>query len=470
MKKMCLLLVLLLLLTGCVNEPTPAVTLQPTVTTSPEETLLPTQTTMPPEATEGENKAIFETTPDGEIVIPDFGIPEYEGELLFPYDPDRDVYILFKDTFDFYPGAYFHTAHGYIMTKKPYAVEDIQLITDMRNEMEVKITDLTEVTWNKDNHANIGHVSSMEMSAYHYISMLGGDWYEIAQATKTGIWAFTAPMEIAEQNGGRIPTDLSNKFREIHASAEQKSWGREYADDFEQYTLPETPGFYYYNIDVHFNQRSYVEETVDNVSVKIGEETYPVDITWRFHTEGDPNYSLKHDWKYITELNQGLILHPIQWNPFNGGYLMAEEGMNFRAQKDIAITGMRCENIDAKVLGCRVYIKSDTGNMDFYWDMQQPLDISEGATVRIDPVFYSQEFEDFYFRYSLHMTMDYEVNNKGYSAVQQFSVDSSLPASWDVYQTVFEGVDIGGYYICFLPAVSTGADWLDYIPESWLQE
>lgn len=467
MKKLCFVLAVLLLLTGCVSDPTPAVTLQPTATTAPEETVVPTQTTSPPETTE--NYPILETTPDGEIVIPDFDIPEYEGELLVPYDPDREVCILFKETFDYYASSYFSGTSGYILTTKPYAVEDIQLITDMRNELEVTVTDLTKYIWDKESYPDVGKFSGDRMNAIHYISMQGGDWYEIAKATKAHVWLATAGDEYRKLTGGTMPAVLAQKIRDLSEQFGQLAWGYGYSDAFEQYTLSETPGFYCYQIEVRFNRNSYVEETVNDVSVRIGNKTYPVDVTWHFHTDSDPNYRNIHDWKYLTELNSRQIVRPIQWNPFNGGYLLAEEAMYFQAQKDITITGLRCEDIDAKVLGCRVYIESDKGNMDFHWDMQQPLDISQGARVKIDPIFYSQEFEDFSFNYSMRMTLDYEVNNKAYSAVQQFKVGTSFPAFWDVYLTVFEGVDIGGYYVCFNSVISEGADWMHYIPESWKQ-
>ena len=458
MKKLCFVLAVLLLLTGCVSDPTPAVTLQPTVTTAPEETVLPTQTTTPPETTESENNLILETTPDGEIVIPDFDIPEYEGELLVPYDPDREVYFLFQQDIDFYTGAYLSRASGQILTKKPYAIEDIKLLADIESEMTVTVYDESEPVWD----SNAGWYT---MHDYHYVSIQGGDWKEIAEATELDIWASKGFMQLLGQ--GAVSQDLYSKYNELADSIHDLSHYNAYTKEFRQYTMPEKQEFYCYTVSVMF-KGNYVDQTVDNVSIQLGDKTYPLDVVWRFHSERNDDYGMKHTYQYLTLLNQDMLGNTTQGTPFNGGYLQVDEVMIFRPEKDITITGMRCENIDAKVLGCRVYITSDAGNMDFYWDMQQPLDISKGATVRIDLILHSKEFQSFSYYYSVHTAMDYEVNNKQYSAVKQVSVQGMSPI-WDAYLTVFEGIDIGEYYICYYPYFWSGADWLEYIPESWKQ-
>lgn len=457
MKKLCLLLAVLLLLTGCVKEPAPEVSLQPTVTTS-EETVVPAQTTLPPETTENENKATLETTPDGEIVIPDFGIPDYEGELLIPYDPDREVYICCgSQDFDFYPGSGWSKIH--ILTRKPYPIEQIQVQIDSQIEVSVKVYDATK-------SINTKGYSCFDLSLYHYISMQGGDWKEIAQATEVGIWASEERHRLMNENDGPMSKELWQKFQKIMDTAEINEWGKAYKEAYEQYTLPETPMFYYYLVDIDFDG-AYTDETVNEVTVMLGDEAYTEDVSWRFHEKSFKEDLSSRNGKYLS--TTGLDISFIDNNPHNGGYIQVRGAMSFTAQKDMTITGLRVENTTAQVLGCRVSVSGgELGSMDFHWDMQQPLEISKDTYVKIDLILYSEAYADFYISLSLLTTMEYEIGDSAYSAAKLVGAEA-YPYIWDIYLTAFAGIDMGGYYTCYYPFTQSGADWLEYIPESWKQ-
>jgi len=453
MKKICLLLALVLLLSGCTVFPTQPEKQQTTVT-EPIETSNTTQTQKPTQSMEGEYAYVPETTPEGKLVIPEFGIPEYDGELLIPVDPEREVYFLFHQKQDFYTGGQISNSIGYILTKHSYALEQIQLLADMQNDISVEVSDRTEANWIATG------TSSNGMQLYHYITMQGGDWKQIAEANHMVNWIWDI-----HKKTNILPTSIATQLWELETKANSLSRGNSYRRSFEEYTLPEEPGFYIYEVIAKFS-REYIEETVENVSIKVGQQEYPVDVIWRFHAR--PKYTGKPGATHMSIQNTGKFVYSTLGSPYSNGYIQVQEAVSLRTQKDMTITGMQCEMLEAIALGCHVVASGPSGDMDFYWDMQQPLEICEGTKVTIDLVLRSQDYEELWYNHTAQIKLDYEVNGGEYSFENQIWVASFEIPLWDAYLMAFLGVDLGEYYTSYY-AVRNGTDWMDFLPESWLE-
>lgn len=453
MKKLCLLLALVLLLSGCANTPN----IQQTTGTVPTSTDNATHTQHPTQNTENLNAYIPETTPDGKLVLPDFDIPEYNGDLLIPLDPEREVYFLFHQKQDFYTGGYISTSTGYVLTKHPYAPEEIQLLVDMQNDITVTVSDLTEYTWDKSGG------SRREMQLYHYITMQDGDWKQIAEANRLAKWI----LDI-HQKTSFLPSSIAAQLRELEMASNSLSWGNSYIRSFNEYSLSETPGFYLYEVTATFS-REYIDETVEKVSVMVGQHEYAVDVIWQFHA--NRKYSGEPGATHMSILNANKRFLSSLGSPYSNGYIQVQEAIAIRANKDITITGLQCEMIAGKAVGCRVVISSPAGDVDFYWDMHQPLDISEGSKVTMDLILHSQDYQELWSYHTVQIKLDYEVSGREYSFENQLGIGfgyNGMLSFWDAYLIAFLGVDLGDYYVSYYAEVYE-ADWLAFLPEDWLQ-
>ncbi len=453
MKKLCFLLALVLLLSGCANTPH----VQQATGAVPTSTDNSTHTQHPTQNTENLNAYIPETTPDGKLVLPDFDIPEYNGDLLIPLDPEREVYFLFHQKQDFYTGGYISTSTGYVLTKHPYASEEIQLLVDMQNDITVTVSDLTEYTWSKSGG------SRREMQLYHYITMQDGDWKQIAEANRLVKW-----IGDIHQKTSFLPTSIATQLWELEMTSLSLSWGNSYTHSFNEYCLSETPGFYLYEVTATFS-REYIDETVEKVSVMVGQHEYAVDVIWQFHA--NRKYSGEPGATHMSILNAKKRHFPSLGSPYSNGYIQVQEAIAIQAHKDITITGLQCEMIAGKAVGCRVVISSPAGDMDFYWDMQQPLDISEGSKVTMDLILHSQDYQELWSYHTVQIKLDYEVSGREYSFENQLGIGfgyNGMSSFWDAYLIAFLGVDLGDYYVSYYAEVYE-ADWLAFLPEDWLQ-
>jgi len=123
--------------------------------------------------------------------------------------------------------------------------------------------------------------------------------------------------------------------------------------------------------------------------------------------------------------------------------------------------------VQIEMLGGRVQITGDT-NADFYWDLQQPLDISEGDMVNITLFLKDERFAQYEVGISTCIVMDYEINNKAYGMNLPCLLARINNRGWDTYLMAFEGYDMGEYYTCYyVPWFERW--WLNDLPEGWLE-
>ena len=450
----CLLLALLVLLCGC------------------EGAVTPTQSA--PEQTEGTAAANTESTENlnvettgtqatvGEIQIPKvediaYLAPAYEGEQKIPYDPDWQIYIPFvNQDMDYYPDYWIGGITGIIITREHYAVEEIQVKVPAKTPHEVFIEEITpppNLLPGEDWDAPI------KRDDYQYLCQQEIDWQEYGQLTLNS----EAASKILSWYRREMKSESQrNSYRVYHEKLDKVE--KEYQALCDAQEDPQTP-FYAYEIRFRFTGIGDYEETVESIEFVFGDEHYTVDIgQWRFHKERPEDLNVGG-----TVIGLAQTLRAIGLLPdcsYNGGYAKLNDVFQFTAAKDLTVTGIRQLGVEVNALGARVVISGEK-SADFYWDLQQPLEIQQGDTVAITLYLKDERFTQYEVGITTYFVMDYEVKDKPFSISTPALLSRLNLECWDVYLMLAENCDVGEYYTCYY--VPLWEAWIRDLPEEWQQ-
>ena len=418
MKKICLLLAIVLLLSGCGREP--AIT-EPPTTTEPLDGTMATET------------------------LP--VVPEYDGKLLIPFDPEREVYIsLGNQDIDFYPVNDGPFVSFMILTRKHYSESEIKISIPMETSYEVLVEDYSE--W-------YGQVPSGEtgesLSLEQFMFMQDVDWRTLGQ------------MKMATK-----PTDVQDPDESLEEILRFEEEMDKYRTTYDQLQASDIPEVCIYSVDILFTglyepQRVLRDEVVETVDIKIGDDYYTIDIgQWRFHTELPPELEYKQTGIKLSD-SYSIRVMPYSDNAYLNGYALLPNAFAFTAQKDMTISGIRQYGAEVDLLGARI---STSGNsMDYYWDMEQPIYVSAGEEVSIDVFVYDTRLKQYELNMLTYLMMDYEIGSQTF-AMRSACCFTRMNDVWDTYFLAFEGYDIGEYYTCFYNPDWHGW-WLDTLPDDW---
>lgn len=418
MKKICLLLAIVLLLSGCGKEPT--ITESPTIT-DPLEGTIPTDK-LP-------------------VVL------EYEGELLIPLDTEREVYIsLANQDIDFYPVNDGPFVNFNILTKKHYSESEIKISIPMETSYEVLVEDYSE--WYRQVPSDeTGEALSLEQ----FMFMQDADWRILGQ------------MQMNAK-----PADDQDPNESLDAILRFEEEMDKYRTTYSQLQASDIPEVYIYSVDILFTglydpQRVLHDEVVEIMDIEIGDEIYTINIgQWRFHTELPEELEYKRIGIKPSD-SYSIRVMPYSDNAYLNGYALFANVFSFTADKDITITGIRQYGAEVDLLGARI---STSGNsMDYYWDMEQPIYVSAGEEVSIDVFVYDNRLKQYELNMLTYLMLDYEIGSQT-CAMRSACCFTRMNDVWDTYFLAFEGYDIGEYYTCFYNPEWHGW-WLDTLPDDW---
>ena len=248
-------------------------------------------------------------------------------------------------------------------------------------------------------------------------------------------------------------------YTEVYREAE-----KEYQALYDARVKTDIP-FYAYRIGFRFTGIGDYEETVESIEFVFGDEHYTVDIgQWRFHKERPDDLKATET---VVGLAQTLrVISTLPDCAYNGGYAKLNDVFQFTATKDLTVTGIRQLGTEVNMLGARVQITGSSG-ADYYWDLQQPLEIQEGDSVSITLYLKDDRFTQYEVGITTYFVMDYEVKDKPFSISTPALLSRLNTECWDVYLMLGENCDVGEYYTCYY--VPLWEAWIRDLPEEWQQ-
>jgi len=382
-------------------------------------------------------------------------LPVYESdEPLLEYDPDREILITWvNQSKDFYTNPYGNATSFSILSREALTEEDIEIQIPCQTEYSIlKITDFSR------SFASDANWSKHGFNDFVSLCYNGTDFRELWQY---GAW-ITAALELERESFEAKKQEDGKNYQQITQECVVKQnqiisqWNSVPRAD-----IPKEP-VYGYTVSVQFSDTVSYDETVETADVLIKGERHTLDIgQWRFHAQVPED--LASAMKTLGENNQVRVAS--RQGLCNDGYLYCGSAFQFTAEEDMTILGLRQVfggDTPLKVLGARVYV---TGSqvIDYFWDMEQPLDIRKGDEVKIDLYFKDPLFEEYLYFISVTYLLECQDRQNNYSFATRINSagESSVLELWLVG---FEGIDVRNYYY-YLHHVDT----FDNLPESWLE-
>lgn len=433
------LLLSLLLLWGCgapgADESTPPSTQGTSLTenTDPvtEDFPATTPTTLPPQQPEAKFYPADLT--------PNVTLPEY--------DPERVVYFTCDGwDYDFYPNSSHCDIRFYILTKEEFALEDIQISLPLESAYTAE--PYLEPLFHKPEKPEDTYLIYGGMPYYVYQTYQGVDWAEFAD-----LWleAEKAKLEIEskwpmgyfinEPPAEAVPLEQTIEAYSLALNANIEAYRGLTEDDLSDY--------YCYIASISFDLDNLVEETCETIEFTIGGTTYTENIGQiRIHADNKPSAGTSRGMeKYLYTATFA------QHDPWGGG-LAHGAGHLFEAQDDLTILGFRIEGMDAQVVGAQVTISQngydglstyDDAYHSFKWNLEAPLEITDGCGVQLDLIISSPEWTQFEYGGFADIYLDYEVRGQQYS--YRLPADMTRDRSaWETAAIVFDNLDIASYY------------------------
>lgn len=413
-KYLCFLLTALLLaalLTGCDTGGVPAPTGPNIESTQPT-----SETTVPNEGTEAPV-----------VYLP---MPENPGNNLVEYDPDREVYILLENM----DVTIYGPVYGFSLTvMSKHVLDPTQMQIQIPCENAYETVGFTMSEFNYRNTEYEYGSSDSYLPFYVYQNYLGVDF---SLAGKLYDW-YTDPPEAGTQEaeemeavtGGQDPKVLYDQL--INTGA----------DSFAAMKPEDTREFYIYTASVRFSVT--VEETLTELDVIIGEETY--------HQKIGRLQLIPGEYPTMYPTNEK--------SPWTGmGFAFGGGGTTFYGSgiheiflfegttaENMVLEGFRIAEKDFSVLDVFLLVTSNGVTMEMDWDGESPITLYEGDTVSIAAVIRNEKLASFMFRLGMNYELAYSIDGEMFSQCSSTFIEPAVNYH-EIYAIVFDGVDMEPYY------------------------
>ena len=391
-------------------------------------------------------------------------VETYTGSPILEADSDREIYIsLANQDCDFYPGLPYSGVVFSIISRTEYSPEEIDV--SFPGETSCKVTVRNHNDYFQDIALNreTGNYGPDGQQPYHYLCLQNVDLQELAQKRSDASYAKDAYNALVELN--RATDAAYAALIDTYVIPYQNLY-EEYISQYIEQSVERLTEYNVYLVSLTFEQKRYVDETVEYIDVTISDKTYRVEFgQWRFHREGWPEKDQGHKGINVAVIG---VVGVSQDSPYAEGYLRTPDAFRFSTQEDIFLTGLRCtDGTDAEILGAQIACTSPDNSINYFWDGAGPVKVDKGSNVIASIYLYSEKFKEYEMNITTTIYVDYMLVSTGEEG--SFAVPCNFPrvnSEWDTCCLAFLGVDVGEYYHYFRSEM-VKVGWIDEIPEGW---
>jgi len=407
--------------------------------------------------------------------------PPYEGEPWIEYDPDRKVYISLggQDDCDFYPdtGLAVNYIPFWVISTEKYDLSQILVEISAQTEYEVRVADLSRDCHNTVYNQNFKGA----MTEQQYMSMIGVDFQERERLEAYAGIAIALRDEFSEKVQKEYPKVTVEVMEEIKASEEYQAYNalasetrgklKEVTKQYQALTEKDLPQFYAYWVSVCFTGLGSHEETVETLTVTLGQDIYEVNVgQWRLHTQTPQE--ILDAWDTDGFLYAGGGLHAAPFPISDGMWQVTFSG---EVENDTTVTGVRqlqTQVAPVKVLcgNVQIYEKVEGKEelvlvLEYLWDTRTPLEFERGQFVQIDLCVQDDRLKDYHVGFTSYLFLDYTVRGVKYTTISEarYAIHDD---PWNIYLMAFSNVDVGEAHYYNEPKIG----WFQDIPAQWLNQ
>lgn len=384
----------------------------------------------------GTNSTMNNTTEPSEpvVVIPPTA-PENPGNTIIPFDPDREIYLLYDNQeFTIYKGFTSLPSIGvYIFSKNELDVNSISLEPFAKSDYTVTVGEIP-----LEGIVNMGVGQRTEFTYELYQCYMGKDFaklWELEKAYKESYEAFEK-----EEIG----------YEEFHA-AEQAyiSYRDAEKDSYLHLTKADLPSFHVYYATAIFFGSEFFEETITEAQLRYGDQVctlmlgeikitmvkleFPADLDW--YNGGGYAYD-------------GIIGSGNTPLPYNGGIHRIEGYFSFTAEHAMTLTGLQLDNPNHKLEAAWIDLVSADGfSYSGQWDLSEPFLLMPGDRVRIHIAYRDEGLHSLSYATKVWGYLIYEWEKGTSCKLSECDVRRASDVNfYETYAIIFEGLDLESYY------------------------
>lgn len=379
-------------------------------------------------------------------------------------DVEGYVYIsLMNQDCDFYPGAVYNGVAFDIITREYFKPSDIKIEFTGKTKCEIRVTERNEEFQHIALNTATGNYNIDGQQPYHYLCIQNVDLKTLGQKNSDARYAADAYAALL-QNGYANANDyaaLVEKYVEPYTNLFQN-----YISSYANQKPRQVTDYNAYSVNLIFDQRQYVEETIEYIDVHIGDRTYRVNFgQWRIHENvmaetAQPNKGVA--------LGTVAILGASGNSPYANGYMKVDNAVSFVAQDDIVLRGLRiADNTEAEILGAQVECTNRSNSINYFLSGTDSVKVEKGSKLNMSLYLYSDSFKEYEMSMTSVVYIDYVLAST--SAEYTMAIPCKISRYnklWDTYCLKFLGVDVGEYYHYFGDEIMETC-WVSEIPESW---
>ena len=394
-------------------------------------------------------------------------VEAYIGSPILEADPDRDIYIsLANQDCDFYPSLPYTGVTFSIISRTEYSSEEINVFFPGKTSCKVAVRNHNDYFQDIALNRETGSYGPDGQQPYHYLCLQNVDLQELAQKRSNASYASSTYYALVERDQASDAAYAA--LIDTHVTPYQNLY-KEYIAQYTEQPVEKLAEYNVYLVSLTFEQKRYVDETVEYIDVTIGDNTYRVEFgQWRFHKEDWPERG--QDPKGITVTVSGIV-GVSQDSPYAQGYLRTPNAFRFSTKEDIFLTGLRCtDGTDAEILGAQIACTSADNSINYFWDGSGPVKVDKGSNVIAAVYLYSEKFKEYEMNMTTTIYVDYVLASTGEKG--SFAMPCNFPrvnSEWDTCCLAFLGIDVGEYYHYFRSEM-VKVGWIDEIPEGWRKE
>lgn len=426
-KMICLIVVLALFfcgMAGCVqNQPTNGETTNGEVATGSENSQRPTNNS--------ETNAPSSTPV---VVIPPTA-PENPGNTLIPFDPDREIYLLYANQnvtiqkdFTSLPSI-----SVYIIAKDELDTNEISLELPAQSDYfasagEIKLNGFAEA----DSAA-----SRDQFSYALYQCYMGKDFAKLWELEK----AYNACQAAYEKDEiGLDELMTAQQTFQNYRDAEKESYCGLTAGDL--------PNFHVYYANVMFLGGELFEETITQAQLRIGSQTHTL-ILGEITIKTQPNFPAELDWYngggYAYDGILGSGNDPL---PYNDGIHRIESYFSFTAEHVMTLTDIKLDDPDHQLVAAWIEVSSASGGAIYeLWDMNEPFLLMPGDRVKIHIAYREEAVTSLSYATKVWGYLIYEWDKGTSCKLSECDIRTAGDMNfYELYALIFEGLDIESYY------------------------
>lgn len=356
-------------------------------------------------------------------------MPENPGNALVEYDPDREAYILLENM----ELTSYGPKYGFSITVMSRRVLDpvqIQVQIPCGNDYSYEVN-MSELNYRNTEYEH--GTNNSYLPFYVYQNYLGVDF---SLAGKLYGWYTDPPaagsQEAAEMEAVTGGQDLWTMYEGLINTG---------AEDFAALKPEDTREFYIYDITVGFDVAA--EETITELDVVIGEETYHKELgSLRLVPEAYPTmYPVREEYPWS---GVGIAFG-------GGGSTLYGSGVHETflfegtAAEDMVLEGFHLAEESFEVLELLCMVTSNGVTMEMGWDGASPIALYAGDQVSLSAVVRHEKVGEFQFLLGLNYELVYSIGGEKFSQYSTMFIESDVNLH-EVYAIVFDGLDMEPYY------------------------